>query len=70
MRLFASTLLVAVVTSFGAIAQTAAAPPEPAEPTVGAPANARSSLEDLFDRLAKATDETEARSLVARVVGA
>jgi tetratricopeptide (TPR) repeat protein len=64
MRLFASTLLVAALTSFGTLAQTTLAPPESAEPKAGAPANtARSSLEDLFERLAKATDETEAQGI-------
>ena len=53
--------------SSGVLAQAVPAP-ERTEPKAEAPDNpARSSLEDLFDRLGKATDETEAQG-IARLI--
>ncbi|WP_046863119.1 tetratricopeptide repeat protein [Microvirga massiliensis] len=67
MRLFASSFLAAALMSSGALAQAVPAP-ETAGPKAEAPDNpARSSLEDLFDRLGKATDETEAQG-IARLI--
>jgi tetratricopeptide (TPR) repeat protein len=65
MRLFASALVLSLVAA-PAAAQNSAAPKTQPDPPAAAERKP-SSLDDLFDRLAKATDETEGKGIASLI---